>query len=350
MTRPSSKSVRVPYGGAFSTEDLPSPIVHYPWAGPWIEFQSQGETQPAFCSCFTKALRKYLILHREALARHEHWYSYRDHTVKSLFNPNTLSPALFERYMQLDDTNRLDPDKVMDVFIFSDRLCHLCNNRVPSYRYCVPMYGGVFRQTYGWYIEKRAWQLGLRKAYFDQSYLEQIDEGLPSDILEDIVEMADAENDKDQSKEVKLKLTDDSDRLRKTAGSARSRVERWIENFVRDTTGYPRVGEGWPSETLLYKIICNLYPSEHIEMHAKPRFLEGLEIDVFLPERKLAVEYQGIQHYKPIEHWGGDKALKNLQERDARKRKLCDANGFILVYFDYDEDIDEEIVRKRLLL
>ncbi len=351
MNRRRNKSLRVPYGGVYSIEDLPSPIVHYPWSGPWIEFQKDECSQPLFCSCFKNAFKMYLKLHREALHRHDYWYSYLEHSIKSLFNPNVLSTRLFDIYMQLDEKSRLEPDSAIEIFRFSEKLCHICNKKVPSYRYCVPMYGGIFRQTYGWYIEKRAWELGLRKAYYDQNYLDQIGGDIPQDILEDIIEMADLEeNNRSSQYNSKLRMTDDADIdiLAKKAGSARSRVERWIENFVRDSVGYSRVGEGWPSETLLYKIICLLCPSEVIQMHAKPNFLGGLEIDIFLPNKRIAVEYQGIQHFRPIEHWGGEEALKKLRERDKRKKKLCEANGICVIYFYYNEDINEEIVRQRL--
>lgn len=348
MNRRSVKSLRVPYGGVHSKEGLPIPIVHYSWTGPWIEFQQKEGTQPLFCSCFTNAIQMHLKLHSVALNRHEYWYSYREHLVKSLFNPNELSTQMFDNYMQLDEVSRLEPDKVIRIFRFSDKLCHICNKKVPNYRYCVPMYGGIFMQTYGWYIEKHAWELGLRKACIDQDIFDQIAGDVPQDIMEDIAEMDALGNNHIKELDILNKMNDDINRLTKTAGSARRRVERWIENYVRDSVGYARVGEGWPSETLLYKLICVIFPSEVIEMHARPKFLGGLEVDVLLPNKRVAVEYQGIQHYRPIEHWGGEEAFRKLQERDKRKRELCEANGVWLVCFDYDEDLNEEIVRQRL--
>ena len=44
---------------------------------------------------------------------------------------------------------------------------------------------------------------------------------------------------------------------------------------------------------------------------------------VFVPALKLAIEYQGEQHYLPLEHWGGEQGLKDRQAMDKTKRLAC---------------------------
>ena len=39
-----------------------------------------------------------------------------------------------------------------------------------------------------------------------------------------------------------------------------------------------------------------------------------------LPLLRTAIEYQGIQHYHPIEFFGGEEALLTRQELDRQKR------------------------------
>ena len=53
-----------------------------------------------------------------------------------------------------------------------------------------------------------------------------------------------------------------------------------------------------------------------------PSFLNGLQYDGYNEELKLAFEYHGEQHYKPIKFYGGEKRFKIQQERDAKKRRL----------------------------
>ena len=54
----------------------------------------------------------------------------------------------------------------------------------------------------------------------------------------------------------------------------------------------------------------------------RPKFLQGLEYDMYNKEIKLAIEYDGIQHTKPLKIFGGEQAFKKLQENDKKKNKL----------------------------
>ena len=62
-------------------------------------------------------------------------------------------------------------------------------------------------------------------------------------------------------------------------------------------------------------------------------WLERLELDFYLPQYNIAIECQGLQHFKPVEIFGGEKVFKELVERDKRKRKLCNENGVKLLYY-----------------
>ena len=63
----------------------------------------------------------------------------------------------------------------------------------------------------------------------------------------------------------------------------------------------------------------------------QPNFLEGLEFDGYNEELKMAIEYDGIQHTKPIRKFGGEKEFKQVQKRDEKKNKLCTLNNIILI-------------------
>lgn len=50
-----------------------------------------------------------------------------------------------------------------------------------------------------------------------------------------------------------------------------------------------------------------------------------------MPEYKIALEYQGEQHFSPIDIFGGEEGLKNSQARDKRKKQLSTRNGISLI-------------------
>ena len=126
------------------------------------------------------------------------------------------------------------------------------------------------------------------------------------------------------------------------------RIERALENIIRQRFGHKQIGDAWTNETILYRIVLSLFPSFTVIRHYRPYFLRGLELDIYIPEIKLGVEYQGIQHYQSIEHWGGIESLEHLQERDARKKRLCSSNKVKLVYFEYTEGLSNKFVAEKL--
>ena len=64
----------------------------------------------------------------------------------------------------------------------------------------------------------------------------------------------------------------------------------------------------------------------------------GLQsLDFYLPEYRIGIECQGIQHYKPIsfgsKKYNGDEMLKLNKERDIKKKMLCNENNVRIIYF-----------------
>jgi hypothetical protein len=58
----------------------------------------------------------------------------------------------------------------------------------------------------------------------------------------------------------------------------------------------------------------------------------NLELDCYNEELKIAVEYNGIQHYKYIPFFHKNKeAFQNQKYRDYMKREICEKNGIKLI-------------------
>lgn len=133
------------------------------------------------------------------------------------------------------------------------------------------------------------------------------------------------------------------------AQAIRSGIDtREAENRVRDSLGVPQIGEGWVSETQLYNLVRMLFPDQRVEREASPQWLGGMRFDIFLPEVGVAIEYQGEQHYRPIERFAGEKGFERTRERDRLKRQRAKEVGVTVVEFKYDEVLTDEVVRKRI--
>jgi hypothetical protein len=117
---------------------------------------------------------------------------------------------------------------------------------------------------------------------------------------------------------------------------------------VRDILGVPRIGEGWISETQLFKLVKLLFTDHEVIREARFDWLGSQRIDIFIPAFAVAIEYQGVQHFKPVELFGGEAGFREAQIRDKRKRQLCKANGIKLIYFAHSEELSVEQVEKKL--
>ncbi|WAX23266.1 hypothetical protein VL10_ORF75 [Staphylococcus phage vB_SauM_VL10] len=72
-----------------------------------------------------------------------------------------------------------------------------------------------------------------------------------------------------------------------------------------------------------------------------------LRYDFYLPEYNILIEYNGIQHYKPVEFFGGLKTYKRQLERDNIKRQYAVDNNISLIevpfYVSTKELIEEKL-------
>ena len=79
----------------------------------------------------------------------------------------------------------------------------------------------------------------------------------------------------------------------------------------------------------------------------QPKTWQHLELDIFIPVLKLGIEYQGKQHYEPIDFFGGLNNFKEQRKRDILKKRLCKQHCISIAYFKYDESMGEgDIINK----
>ena len=114
----------------------------------------------------------------------------------------------------------------------------------------------------------------------------------------------------------------------------RQTITRLAENNVRKRMGIKNVGEEFVNETQLANITKKMFP-DTIRQY-KPKWLGKFAIDIFVPSLNLAVEYNGEQHYIPVERYGGQEKLDKQQERDAFVRKKCEEFNILLLEWHYE--------------
>ncbi len=70
----------------------------------------------------------------------------------------------------------------------------------------------------------------------------------------------------------------------------------------------------------------------------------ALRFDFYLPSKNICIEYDGEQHFKPIEYFGGEDKFKKVKENDHIKNEFCKNNNIKLIRIPYTvKDIDKFI-------
>ncbi len=92
-------------------------------------------------------------------------------------------------------------------------------------------------------------------------------------------------------------------------------------------------------EELLFKHLEREFPGLVIEKQKRFKWLGKQSIDFYLPEYKVGIEYQGRGHFEPVEKFDGVHGFNLQQERDKKKKELCEENGIKLMYFTFDENM-----------
>jgi len=123
-------------------------------------------------------------------------------------------------------------------------------------------------------------------------------------------------------------------------------ILREAENLLRERHGLPRIGEGWVSEMQLYNLVKEHFTDA--QHHVSPSWLKPQELDVYVASQKLALEYQGIQHFEPLEFFGGPDALNRRLALDERKRSKCRSAGVVLIEWRFDEPIARTSLLEKL--
>lgn len=109
----------------------------------------------------------------------------------------------------------------------------------------------------------------------------------------------------------------------------------------------------WVSEEQVYKITKKLYKEFNVIYQHRPFFLRSsiggqLSYDVYISGLNIAIEYQGKQHFEPIDFFGGEASYKKTVKRDKEKLTLSNQNNIKLIYINYWEVLTPKLIKDKV--
>ena len=108
----------------------------------------------------------------------------------------------------------------------------------------------------------------------------------------------------------------------------------------------------WKSEQIVFELTQIAFKNHRVIYQHRPSFLKTnsgqMSYDVFICGINVAIEYQGKQHFEPVEIFGGEKHFAEQKRRDELKRELSIKNKVTLVYINYWDDISADLIRERV--
>lgn len=317
---------------SITMENLPLPIVHYPGIyGAFFAFSENVNGEIYFCECERKAIENYINLRKQKPLTN--YVGYKTYPLGGDFFPEKIS-----------EKSRMWKDNPLNHVKFKEKICFACNGAIPKLLYCDPMYGDTFQQKYGWYKIQEMLRMGIDPRMIgSKNLIEDVNilkDECPTNLYDDFLRISELQNISSTRRLAENEQEEESLLYGEFLGV--------INNKVRERFGYKAVGESWVSATMMFQIVESIFKGFRTVRHYRANWLEGLELDIYVPDKKIAFEYQGIQHFKAVEHWSGEEQLKKQQEHDKRKKAICDNKGVDLIYINYDEDLSENLLRAKL--
>lgn len=97
----------------------------------------------------------------------------------------------------------------------------------------------------------------------------------------------------------------------------------------------------YKSQAKLYEKLKMSFPDEEILFEVGSNVVSWIEkqrFDIYFPKYNIAVEYDGEQHYRPVNIFGGEENFIKVKERDKLKEQKCKENNCNLFRMKYDYD------------
>jgi very-short-patch-repair endonuclease len=95
------------------------------------------------------------------------------------------------------------------------------------------------------------------------------------------------------------------------------------------------------SESKGEKKVREFLEENNISYKQEVNLFNNYRFDFYLEDLNTVIEYDGKQHFEPVEYFGGLEGLKKTQERDKIKTTYCLENNIRIIRIGYFENIEE---------
>ena len=316
---------------------LPYPWVKYPHRSSIVcAFAKEEDSSYFACSC------SYIPLVNLKRLKELQYARISDQLPNGTLASDLWNYEVNETFWYDSETKELD----LDEFTFIENICHQCVGVLPARD--LP-----HEKSWAVYIRQEYRRFGMSVTGFLDHHLDdQLNETLNN--LKQQRIKAEKEYWSFHAGETKFsrsqweEWTQERKRLERQRPFNEGQVRRYFEGIVRKSFGLDDYGHGSEPELRMYLILKRIYEGRELQRNTRPPWLDGLELDVWIPELSIAFEYQGEQHFNAIDHWGGKEALTKTQERDKRKKKLCQDYGVKLICINYDDPLEEAFILNQI--
>jgi hypothetical protein len=130
-----------------------------------------------------------------------------------------------------------------------------------------------------------------------------------------------------------------------TLGGGRPYIDLYFSIPITSAEEF-KCASTWKNQNKLFELVSQKYPCVLAEY--SPQWLSPLRIDIFIPELNVAIEYNGEQHYRAVDFFGGIESFKSTQKRDQLKSDLCFRHGVKLILWPYWKSVQESHLKIEL--
>lgn len=323
--------------------------------GSYPGFKTKKSGEIYMCSCIKSALRKDIdLINKSAIGYEDSFHFDLVWYLGALLPRDVFRKLDYDTLFKFNSDNNIYADKLFEQINFKDNICRFCN--VKHNKKYSKLTFEEFTDLKLFYKHQILNELntysgfyflgGIRRVQYIVNEYKQIKNNDKFKIevkettmfLEDINKVVPLDMD---YYDEKMKFDSSKNYYREFIEEKKQFED--IDLVAKERLGYGKAIGRWKREEELYSLIKKIYNKYNIIYQYRPTFLldeitKGQQsLDIYIEELKVGIEYQGKQHYEPVEIFGGEEGFKNTVKRDQKKLEVCQQNGVKIAYIKYNE-------------